>query len=38
MFKEKVAEYEKEKHSIVYIDESGFSNDMPRTHGYSNIG
>lgn len=38
MFKEKVIEYEREGRSIVYIDESGFSNDMPRTHGYSSIG
>jgi hypothetical protein len=23
---------------IVYIDESGFAHDMPRTHGYAKIG
>ena len=30
--------YQKEGSTIVYIDESGFADDMPRVHGYSNIG
>jgi transposase len=30
--------YEKQGRSIVYIDESGFAHDMPRTHGYSRKG
>ncbi len=34
-FCRKVEELEKECRSIVYIDESGFAHDMPRTHGYS---
>ena len=38
IFKEKVGKYEKEGRSIVYIDESGFAHDMPRTHGYSPVG
>ena len=28
-------EYEQENRSIIYIDESGFAHDMPRTHAYS---
>jgi len=31
-------EYQKEGNPIVYVDESGFAYDMPRTHGYSIIG
>ena len=38
MFKNKIAKYEEEGRSIVYIDESGFAHDMPRTHGYSPVG
>ena len=34
-FKEKIAAYENEGKTIIYIDESGFAHDMPRTHGYS---
>lgn len=30
--------YEHQGRSIVYIDESGFAHDMPRTHGYSPAG
>jgi len=30
--------YESEGRAIVYIDESGFACDMPRTHGYAPIG
>jgi transposase len=30
--------YQADKHPIVYIDESGFAHDMPRTHGYAPIG
>ena len=38
MFKEKMETYSKEKRDVVYLDESGFAHDMPRTHGYSEIG
>ncbi|CAA2930547.1 hypothetical protein ARSQ2_01680 [Arsenophonus endosymbiont of Bemisia tabaci Q2] len=31
----KKRQYEKEGKHIVFIDESGFSHDTPRTHGYS---
>ncbi|WP_420837714.1 transposase [Arsenophonus endosymbiont of Bemisia tabaci] len=31
----KKQQYEKEGKHIVFIDESGFSHDTPRTHGYS---
>lgn len=34
-FREKIAGYEKDCRPIVYIDESGFAHDMPRTHGYA---
>jgi len=37
-FKEKIEQYNKAERVVVYIDESGFSHDMPRTHGYSTIG
>ena len=30
--------YEQEGRPIIYLDESGFQEDMPRTHGYSKIG
>ncbi|MCO6426916.1 hypothetical protein [Nitrosomonas communis] len=30
--------YEAQNCVIVYIDESGFAHDMPRTHGYAPIG
>ena len=32
---QKLEEYKKNKRPIVFIDESGFAHDMPRTHGYS---
>ena len=35
MFCQRIVELENEEKSIVYIDESGFGHDMPRTHGYS---
>lgn len=35
VFRQKIATYEAEARTIVYIDESGFAHDMPRTHGYS---
>ena len=34
-FREKVERYEKDGRPVVYIDESGFAHDMPRTHGYA---
>ena len=34
-FRKKIVRYEKDGRSIVYIDESGFAHDMPRTHGYA---
>ena len=34
-FQNKIKNYEKENRPIVYIDESGFAHDMPRTHGYA---
>ena len=38
MFCQKIASYKKKGKPIVYIDESGFAHDMPRTHGYSKKG
>ena len=38
MFKNRMAKYKEEGCSIVYIDESGFADDMPRTRGYSTVG
>ena len=35
LFCGKMREIEKSNTPIVYIDESGFDYDMPRTHGYS---
>jgi transposase len=37
-FKEKINTYQKQRQPIIYIDESGFAHDMPRTHGYSQQG
>ena len=37
-FREKIKHYEKGERTIVYIDESGFATDMPRTHGYAPVG
>ena len=33
-----MTEYDEQGVDVVYIDESGFANDMPRTHGYSKKG
>ena len=38
IFQEKINKYKCLQRPIVYIDESGFAHDMPRTHGYSKIG
>jgi hypothetical protein len=38
LFQAKIKLYEAQGRPIVYIDESGFAHDMPRTHGYSLIG
>lgn len=35
MFCQKIDELKEANKQIVYIDESGFAHDMPRTHGYS---
>ena len=35
MFCQKINELKSAGHSLVYIDESGFSHSMPRTHGYA---
>ena len=37
-FQESIAAYEQEGRTIAYLDESGFAQDMPRTHGYSKKG
>ncbi len=37
-FCQALAEFEKKGRLPVYIDESGFAHDMPRTHGYSKKG
>jgi transposase len=37
-FEEKIKSYEAENRPIIYIDESGFAHDMPRTHGYAPVG
>jgi hypothetical protein len=36
--REKITAYKAEGLEIIYIDESGFANDMPRTHGYARVG
>ena len=38
MFCQKIDEFKKANKQIVYIDESGFAHDLPRTHGYSHKG
>lgn len=38
LFQKKIDKYEKEGRPIVYVDESGFTHDMPRTHGYARRG
>ena len=35
VFLEKIERYERDGRPVVYIDESGFATDMPRTHGYA---
>ena len=35
VFQKKIEEHKKDGRPIVYIDESGFAHDMPRTHGYA---
>lgn len=35
IFQNKISEYRKDGKPIVYLDESGFAHDMPRTHGYA---
>ena len=35
---QRIKQVQEERRPIVYIDESGFSHDMPRTHGYSKKG
>ena len=37
-FKKTVEQYTEKGKTIIYLDESGFSVDCPRTHGYSNKG
>lgn len=38
IFQEKINHYKDAGRPIIYIDESGFSQDMPRTHGYAEKG
>jgi transposase len=38
IFQDKLAAYEAAGRTIVYLDESGFAHDMPRTHGYAPAG
>ena len=38
MFCQEIQKLKNEGKTIVYIDESGFAHDMPRTHGYSDKG
>ena len=35
MFCQKIRDLKNQQRQIVYVDESGFANDMPRTYGYS---
>ena len=37
-FQQKIKAYQQAGNPIVYLDESGFAQDMPRTHGYSKKG
>ena len=34
-FQQKIKAYQQAGNPIVYLDESGFAQEMPRTHGYS---
>ena len=38
LFQKKIDQYISQNNLPVYIDESGFALDMPRTHGYSRVG
>jgi transposase len=38
IFQGKIEAYQANNQSIIYIDESGFAHDRPRTHGYAPIG
>lgn len=38
IYNKKIIEFQEENRPIVYIDESGFSVDSPRTRGYSQVG
>ncbi|WP_218151925.1 transposase [Nitrosomonas communis] len=38
IFQQKIEGYEREGRVIVYLDESGFAHDMPRTHGCAPVG
>lgn len=35
LFQNKIQRYQLTSRPLVYLDESGFAHDMPRTHGYS---
>lgn len=35
LFQERIESYKSKSQPLVYLDESGFAHDMPRTHGYS---
>ncbi|WP_322631687.1 IS630 family transposase [Pasteurella atlantica] len=37
-FQEKMNDFSKQGKTIIYLDESGFAKDMPRTHGYCRKG
>nr|WP_242466363.1 transposase [Chromatium okenii] len=37
-FQERVESHKSHGKTVVYIDESGFANDMPRSYGYASIG
>ena len=38
LFKNKIARYESEGKTIIYLDESGFAHDNPRQYGYASKG
>jgi hypothetical protein len=38
IFQDKIKAYQADNKPIVYLDESGFANELPRTHGYAPIG
>lgn len=38
VFQDKISAYQIDNKWIVYLDESGFAHDMPRTHGYAPVG